>query len=75
MPVEPCCTRVQNGRMNKNHQTETLETDDGMVEAIKEGRDEPWHIAHPWGDERFYGSRPEVKARIKSLVKEAQQSN
>ena len=50
-------------------QTQTQETSMGTIESIKEGQGEPWHIAHPWGDERFYGSVAEVKQRMTQITK------
>lgn len=50
-------------------QTETHDTDTGMMVAIKDGRNEPWHIAYPEGDDRFYGSISEVRARMRAIAK------
>ncbi len=49
-------------------QVELYPTNMGDIEAIKADRDEPWHISHPWGDERFHGSRTEVRTRCKEIV-------
>ena len=45
-----------------------FETEDGAGEAVKLGRDEPWHVAAPTVDFRWYGSVPEIKKKIESMV-------
>jgi len=47
----------------------TMESSDGDVVATKAGQGEAWHIGAPWSDERFFGSVPECKARIKKIIK------
>jgi hypothetical protein len=48
-------------------------TREGMAVAIKEKNGEPWRIGYPWGDHRFYGSAPEVRALMKRVIKDAGQ--
>jgi hypothetical protein len=48
-------------------------TREGMAVAIKEKSSEPWKIGYPWGDQRFYGSAPEVRAIMKRAIKDAGQ--
>lgn len=50
------------------NQEVVVEHDEGDIHAVKSARDEPWHIAAPWTDERFFGSVPECKARIKEII-------
>lgn len=49
--------------------TETMPTSVGDVEATKTPfKDEPWEINHPWGSEQFYGTRAEVRARMRQII-------
>ena len=48
-------------------QTVMIPSSQGDIEATKAGQGEPWHIAHPWGDERFYGSKTELKKRCEKI--------
>ena len=43
----------------------TIQTSLGEAEAVKAGQGEPWETGYPWGDDRFYGSRPEVEAHMR----------
>ena len=47
----------------------TIETPDGLGEAIKTERNVPWDVTLPTTEFRFYGSVPEVKAEIKRRLK------
>ena len=46
-----------------------VETPDGQGEAIKEDRNQPWHVALPTGDFDFYGDVTAVRAEIKRRLK------
>ena len=46
-----------------------IETPDGEGEAIKDGIDEPWLIAVPTGDSRFYGSAESAKRHVRSILR------
>ncbi len=46
-----------------------METDDGLAEATKDAQGEPWEIAYPWGDDRFYGTKSEVEKRMRKRIK------
>jgi hypothetical protein len=48
-------------------QRESLSTDIGPIDAIKDGREQPWQIHHPAGEERFFGSVAEVKRKLKKI--------
>lgn len=52
----------------------TLPTLEGPAEArrasFKPGKPEPWRIALPWGDQTFYGSKPQVTAYMRRLIEE-----
>lgn len=52
----------------KYPQTIELETSHGPAEAIKQEQDAPWHIGYPWGDDTFYGSKPEAEAQMRSVI-------
>lgn len=39
-----------------------------IFEATMMGADEPWIIAYPQGQDRFYGTEPEVRAHIRQLI-------
>jgi len=51
-------------------QVVTLKNTQGDIyEAIKEWPQEPWILNYPRGAQRFYGTRPQVTALLKSLIK------
>ena len=54
-----------------NIKTVTLPTPDGDAQATKEAQGEPWEIGYPWADDRFYGTKAEVTARMKRRIKQA----
>jgi hypothetical protein len=56
-------------------QTVEVDTVLGTAQATKPGQDEPWQIGYPWTDDRFYGSRPQVTARMKKAVKKYEAEN
>ena len=39
-----------------------------IFEATMMGADEPWMIAYPEGQDRFYGTEREVRAHIRQLI-------
>lgn len=47
-----------------------METSMGPAEAIREKKGDPWHIGYPWGDDDFYGTEAQVRARMKKNIKE-----
>jgi len=50
-----------------------LRTSLGMAEAVREtgkADDIPWEIHYPWGDDKFYGTASQVKARMKKNIAE-----
>jgi hypothetical protein len=52
----------------------TVPCDDGDVEASR-NRDGSWHIGYPWGDEDFFGTIMQVKARMLRKVLEVQKAD
>lgn len=55
-----------------NSKIQTLEVkaaNGDVYTAIKDERDSPWEISFACGDDRFYGSVPEVKRHIAGLIK------
>lgn len=48
--------------------TVTVETDDSIAEAIKDAQGDYWVIGYPWGGDKFYGSSPEVRSRMKKAL-------
>ena len=46
-----------------------IETPDGLGEATKTDRNEPWHVALPSTEFDFYGSSTQVKAKIKKIIR------
>ncbi|PZP20164.1 MAG: hypothetical protein DI607_00645 [Sphingomonas hengshuiensis] len=47
----------------------SVTADNGDIfEATMMGADEPWMIAYPEGQDRFYGSEREVRAHIRQLI-------
>ena len=61
--------KVQPKKKKKAMQKFTIETPDGLGEAIKTERNVPWDVTLPTTEFRFYGSVPEVKAEIKRRLK------
>lgn len=45
-------------------------TSEGDAEAVREGSETAWEIGYPWGDDRFHGSRVEVRARMRARIAE-----
>lgn len=52
----------------KLRQVITLPTSLGDAEARKTAPNTPWDISYPWGGNRFYGSVPEVRARMAKAI-------
>lgn len=50
--------------------TITVPCDEGNVEAIRDRKTGAWHIGYPWGDEDFFGTIMQVKARMLRKVLE-----
>jgi hypothetical protein len=48
----------------------TINTPDGLGEAIKTDRDTPWEVNLPTRGFRFYGSLPQVRAEIRKRLKQ-----
>jgi hypothetical protein len=50
----------------------TLLSSEGICEArrprAKHHTEEPWEIAYPWGDDRFYGTRAQVESRMRKRI-------
>lgn len=56
-------------RQAKNHgHLGVITTDGDHYEAIREKRDGPWLISHPYGDERMYGTVPQIRIRLCELI-------
>lgn len=53
----------------------TLDTDEGPAEAVKAGPDAPWEIGYPWGDDRFYGTKPQAEARMRERIANEQSAS
>lgn len=51
-------------------QTVTLPTSLGCAEATRASLNSPWEIGYPWGDDRFYGTEDEVRARMTARIAE-----
>jgi len=49
-------------------QTIQMSTSLGQAEATKTEPSTPWDIGYPWGGDRFFGSAPEVRARMKKAI-------
>jgi len=48
----------------------TFDTPDGVhVEAEKSSPNDPWDVAHDFGDFRFYGSKTEMLKEVKKVLK------
>lgn len=47
-----------------------IDTSMGAAEALKDKNNEPWEINYPWGAERFYGTEPQVRARMSQAIAE-----
>ncbi len=52
----------------KVKQRVTMESEDGPCVAVKERPGEAWEIADPYGDQRFYGTKPEVKRVMRKRI-------
>lgn len=48
----------------------TINTPDGLGEAIKTDRDAPWEVNLPTRGFRFYGSLTQVRAEIRKRLKQ-----
>jgi hypothetical protein len=46
-----------------------LDTPDGDGQATKAAQGEPWEVAVPYGDFRFYGTSAQMQAEVKRYVK------
>ena len=47
---------------------ETIDTIHGLAEATKDPGDDFWHIGYPWGDDRFAGTRIELRREMKRVA-------
>ena len=54
-------------------QTIRLAFEDGDGEATKSAQGEAWHVLHPSGDWRFYGTKSQVLAEIKREYPEVEE--
>lgn len=57
-------------RMKKSSRIVQMETSLGKAEATKAKQSDPWTINYPWGGDTFYGTVPEVKARMRKNIAE-----
>lgn len=53
----------------KYPQSVIMKTTLGEMEAIKERPSVPWHIHHPWGSDRIFGTVAQVKVFMKRVIK------
>ncbi len=54
--------------MERTEMIETMETEHGLAEARKDRGDDFWFIGYPWGDDRFAGSRAELRREMKRVI-------
>jgi hypothetical protein len=50
-----------------------LETSQGPAEARRVERDpqgDQWVIGYPWGDDRFFGGKPSLIARMRDTIRQ-----
>lgn len=60
--------------MTKSSRSDTFQMprgDGNVYEVTKQGY-EDWLISYPEGDKRFFGTRAEVKALVKKMIKETE---
>jgi hypothetical protein len=56
-------------------QTVRVKTNDSVAEATKEAQGKPWVIRYPAYVDKFYGTRPRARARMKTTLAEWDELN
>jgi hypothetical protein len=47
-----------------------VQTEEGIVEAVRDNPNDAWNIGFPFGDRRRYGTESEIRAFINAEMKE-----